>query len=183
MIVPPARTRGGRLSLLVTALAATSALTLAACGSSAPTASGGGSTPSGNPNSGTIVWWVSPITTTSLAPRTVLINAFEKVHPNIHVHLQSAPNNTDTNRASVVTTISGGSASPNVFMGDVIWPAGSGAHQLAVPLSKYMKCSYWSAFARGLVAGATYKGQISGALLPRPGFPVLPEGPAFARST
>src|SRR5215510_12138522 len=162
MIVLPTRTRGGRMSLLVTALAATSALTLAACGSSATTASGG-SKPNGNPNSGTIVWWASPITTTQPDPRTVLINAFEKVHPNIKVHLQSAPNNTDTNRASLVTTISGGSASPDVFMGDVIWPAEFGAHQLAVPLSKYLKSSYWGTFAPGLVKGATFKGQIYGA--------------------
>jgi len=39
-------------------------------------------------------------------------------------------------------------------MGDVIWPAEFGAHQLAVPVSKYMKSSYWSAFARGLIERA-----------------------------
>ena len=31
--------------------------------------------------------------------------------------------------------ISGGSSTPDVFMGDVIWPAQFGAHQLALPLS------------------------------------------------
>ncbi len=163
MFVLPTRMRGGRKLLVLTALAAASTLTLAACGGSTTTSSSGSAKPSGNANSGSITWWASPITTTSPDPRTVLINAFEKVHPNIKVHLQSAPTNTDTNRASLVTTISGGSASPDVFMGDVIWPAEFGAHQLAVPLSKYLKSSYWSTFAPGLVKGATYKGQIYGA--------------------
>ena len=47
-------------------------------------------------------------------------------------------------------------------MGDVIWPAQFGAHQLAVPLSNYLPASYWAQFAPGLVQGATYKGQIYG---------------------
>ena len=47
-------------------------------------------------------------------------------------------------------------------MGDVIWPAQFGAHQLAVPLSNYLPASYWAQFAPGLVAGATYKGQVYG---------------------
>src|SRR6266700_1170495 len=50
-----------------------------------------------------------------------------------------------------------GSATPDVFMGDVIWPAQFGAKQLAVPLSDYLPQSYWSQFASGLVKGATYK--------------------------
>jgi len=56
------------MSLLVTALAATSALTLAACGSSGTTASGG-SKPTGSANSGSIVWSASPIIMTSPDPR------------------------------------------------------------------------------------------------------------------
>ena len=47
-------------------------------------------------------------------------------------------------------------------MGDVIWPAQFGAHQLAVPLSNYLPASYWNQFAPGLVTGATYKGQVYG---------------------
>jgi multiple sugar transport system substrate-binding protein len=95
----------------------------------------------------------------------VLINAFEKQYPNIHVSLVSAPTDTDTNRATLATTISGGSSTPDVFMGDVIWPAQFGAHQLAVPLSKYLPASYWSKFAPGLVQGATYKGAVYGSPL------------------
>ena len=97
--------------------------------------------------------------------RTALISAFNKQYPNIHVNLVSAPTNTDTNRATLATEISGGSATPDVFMGDVIWPAQFGAHQLAVPLSQYLPASYWAQFAPGLVAGASYKGQVYGSPL------------------
>jgi multiple sugar transport system substrate-binding protein len=170
-------------------LAATAALALAGCGSSgkastnttaasggsssASTSAGGSSSTSsgssaqvssapGSATSGSITWWASPITSSNPDPRTVLITAFEKAYPNIKVTLQNAPNDTDTNRATLTTQIQGGGG-PDVFMGDVIWPAQFGAHQLAVPLSKYLPSSYFSTFANGLVAGATYQNQVYGA--------------------
>jgi multiple sugar transport system substrate-binding protein len=157
--VPAKRGRSGLV--LFTALGVASALTLAACGSS----SSSSTTPkaTGNATSASITWWASPITTSTPDPRTVLISAFEKAYPKIHVTLQSAPTDTDTNRASLITTISGGAASPDVYMGDVIWPAQFGHAGLAVPLTKYLPSSYWSTFAPGLVQGATYNGQVYGA--------------------
>jgi trehalose/maltose transport system substrate-binding protein len=159
--------RGGRLA----ALAAVAALAAAGCGSSgtsstsAPAASATGSTAVPT-TSTTITWSASPLSGTgSNDARTVLINAFEKQYPNIHVNLTSAPTDTDTNRATLATEISGGSTTPDVFMGDVIWPAQFGAHQLAIPLSTYLPASYWAKFAPGLVAGATYKGQVYGSPL------------------
>ncbi len=126
-----------------------------------PTSSAGGSA-----TSGSIVWSASPLTGTGANDaRTVLINAFEKQYPNIHVTLVSAPTDTDTNRATLATEISGGSSTPDVFMGDVIWPAQFGAHQLALPLSDYLPASYWSKFAPGLVQGATYQGKVYGSPL------------------
>jgi multiple sugar transport system substrate-binding protein len=157
----------------LTALAGVTVLTLAACGSSSSSSASSGSTPTststssvGSTTSGSIVWSASPLTGTGANDaRTVLINAFEKQYPNIHVTLVSASTDTDTNRATLATQIAGGSSSPDVFMGDVIWPAQFGAHQLAVPLSQYLPSSYWSKFAPGLVAGATYKGAIYGSPL------------------
>ena len=120
----------------------------------------------GSTTSGSIVWSASPLSGTGANDaRTVLINAFEKQYPGIHVTLVSAPTDTDTNRATLATEISGGATTPDVFMGDVIWPAQFGAHQLAVPLSQYLPASYWSKFAPGLVAGATYKGLVYGSPL------------------
>jgi multiple sugar transport system substrate-binding protein len=157
----------------LTALAGVTVLTLAACGSSGSSSASSGSTPTststssvGSTTSGSIVWSASPLTGTGANDaRTVLINTFEKQYPNIHVTLVSASTDTDTNRATLATQIAGGSSSPDVFMGDVIWPAQFGAHQLAVPLSQYLPSSYWSKFAPGLVAGATYKGAIYGSPL------------------
>jgi multiple sugar transport system substrate-binding protein len=111
----------------------------------------------------TIEWWASPISTSGPDLRKTLIAAFEKAYPNITVSLQTAPTNTDTNEADLETTISGGSAKPDVFMGDVIWPGTFGAHGFAVPLSKYLPSSFFMQFAPGLAAGASYKGQVYGA--------------------
>src|SRR5690242_2106240 len=147
------------------------ALALAGCGGSSGGSSGGGGggatqSPTGSATSGKIVWSASPIAGAGATDtRTVLINAFEKKYPNIHVTLTSAPTNTDTNRATLATEISGGSATPDVFMGDVIWPAQFAAHQLAVPLSDYLPKSYWDQFASGLVTGASYKGKVYGSPL------------------
>jgi len=158
---------------------AVGALALAGCGSSSTTsAPAGGSTSSaaapangmssapGNATSGSIVWSASPLSGTGANDaRTVLINAFEKQYPGIKVTLVSASTDTDTNRATLATQISGGSSTPDVFMGDVIWPAQFGAHQLALPLSDYVPASYWTRFASGLVAGASYKGKVYGSPL------------------
>ena len=128
-------------------------------------ASGASSAP-GNATSGSISWSASPLTGTGANDaRTVLINAFEKQYPNIKVSLISASTDTDTNRATLATQISGGSSTPDVFMGDVIWPAQFGAHQLALPLSDYLPASYWTRFAPGLVGGASYKGKVYGSPL------------------
>ena len=155
--------RGGSLALAAAAGAAV--LAASAC------SGGGGSTAAISPaasvatsaTSGSIVWSASPLSGTGANDaRTVLINAFEKQYPDIKVTLVSAPTDTDTNRATLATEISGGSSTPDVFMGDVIWPAQFGAHQLALPLSSVLPASYWSKFAPGLVPGASYQGQVYG---------------------
>jgi multiple sugar transport system substrate-binding protein len=146
-------------------LAAGIGVALSGCGSTSSSSSPAPSKVSaarGSATSGKIVWWASPITSSLPDPRLVLIKAFEKAYPHIQVTLESAPNNTDTNRQALITQISGG-AGPDVFMGDVIWPAQFAAHQLAVPLSDYLPSSFFSRFAPGLVAGASYKGQVIGA--------------------
>src|SRR5580658_3631058 len=166
-----ARPRGWQLAALAGAVGA---LAVAGCssstsssgtsGSTAP-AAGGSSSPPGNATSGSITWWASPINTIGKDVRQVLISDFEAKYPGIKVTLTSAPTDTDTNRATLATDISGGAATPDVFMGDVIWPAQFGAHQLAVPLSNYLPASYWAQFAPGLVAGASYKGEVYGSPL------------------
>lgn len=109
----------------------------------------------------TIVWAASPISNNGL--RQHLITAFERAHPGIRVRLQSQPTNTDTNRQELITEINSGSATPDVYMGDVIWPAQFAQAGLAMDLSKVFPSTFWRRFAPGLVAGATYQGQVYGA--------------------
>src|ERR1700733_11147981 len=160
------RRRGG---IALAAVAGAAVLAVSACSSGGGSSTAGSSPAAGvatSATSGSIVWSASPLTGTGANDaRTVLINAFEKQYPGIHVTLVSAPTDTDTNRATIATEISGGSSTPDVFMGDVIWPAQFGAHQLALSLSSGLPASYWSRFAPGLVAGATYKGQVYGSPL------------------
>ncbi|TAM66680.1 MAG: ABC transporter substrate-binding protein [Microbacteriaceae bacterium] len=157
----PSMTKRRTMKLAAVVTAAASIVALSACSSGGSTGNST-SAASGDATSGSITWWASPITTSGTDPRTVLISAFEKAYPKIKVKLISAPNDTDTNRATLTTQISGGGG-PDVYMGDVIWPAQFGAHQLAEPLSKYLPKSYWDTFATGLVTGATYKNQVYGA--------------------
>ena len=107
--------------------------------------------------SGTIVWAAPPITGNL---RQDLIAQFEKKYPKIKVTLQSQSSDTDTNKSSLTTTIGGGSATPDVYMGDVIWPAQFANSQLAMPLNGKLPSSFFNRFSSGLVQGATYKGNI-----------------------
>ncbi len=158
---PAGRPRHSSAKARVTALASLGAALGMGVVSAAPAASAANRNADARVT--TIVWWASPISTSGPDLRKVLINDFEKANPNIKVTLQTAPTNTDTNRADLVTSISGGATSPDVFMGDVIWPGQFGSHALALPLSKYLPKSFFSRFASGLVAGASYKGQVYGA--------------------
>jgi multiple sugar transport system substrate-binding protein len=106
----------------------------------------------------TIIWEAGTIT--SPDPRPVLISMFEKAHPNIKVQLVTAASNTDTTRATLTTQIEGGAATPDVYLGDVIWPAQFAHNQLALPLNKHLPSSFFSRFAGGLVDGATYQGNV-----------------------
>ncbi len=108
----------------------------------------------------TIQWAAGTISGTGL--RANLIHQFERLNPDIKVKLVAEANNTDTTRAQLSATISGGSTTPDVYLGDVIWPGQFGHQHLALPLSDYLSKSYWNRFAPGLVAGASYHGKVYG---------------------
>jgi trehalose/maltose transport system substrate-binding protein len=108
-----------------------------------------------------ITWSANPIAGTGDNDlRTVLVKAFEKKYPNINVKIVSASTNSDTNRGTLTTQISGGSSTPDVYLGDVVWPAQFAKAGIAQPLSDYLKSDYWNTFAPGLVDSATYKGKV-----------------------
>ncbi|WP_084171651.1 ABC transporter substrate-binding protein [Alicyclobacillus contaminans] len=142
---------------------------LAGCGGASGNSQGeGNSSGGGNGSSvvdyshasGQIVFAASPVGNGNQNIIPILVQQFEKSHPDIKVQLVNQSTDTDTNRASLTTQIGGGSATPDVYMGDVVWPAQFAASGLAEPLSKVLPSSFWNRFSNGLVSGATYKGQV-----------------------
>lgn len=108
----------------------------------------------------TIVWAAGTISGNGL--RADLVKHFEAAYPNIRVKIVAEANNTDTTRAELISQITGGATTPDVFLGDVIWPGQFGSLHLALPLNKYLPASFFKQFAPGLIAGASYKGNVYG---------------------
>jgi multiple sugar transport system substrate-binding protein len=135
--------------------AAALAFTAACSSSSSPTA-----VPAATGSAtGTITWFANQFGPTSTDVRKTLIAAFEKANPGITVKLEQAPSDSDTYRSTLVTQISGGSSSFDVYNGDVVWPAQFAKANLALPLNSYLDSAYWKTFSNGLVDSLTYKGQ------------------------
>jgi multiple sugar transport system substrate-binding protein len=139
-----------------TAVTAAAVLALStACSSSSGSTAAPAATGSA---SGTITWFANQFGPTSTDVRKTLIAAFEKAYPDIKVNLEQAPSDSDTYRSTLITQISGGSSSFDVYDGDVVWPAQFGKQGLALPLNSYFGSSYWNTFSNGLVTSLTYKG-------------------------
>ena len=163
-----ARRRATRRSMCIAlAGAAALALGLSACGSSGSSGASAAAAPTGT-GSGTITWWANQVTGVNMNAQ--IVSAFEKLHPSIQVKVVNAPVNTDTNKSTLISQISGGGG-PDVYNGDVIWPAQFAAAGLALDLSKDFSGSFWNSFAPGLITGATYKGRhLRGAVVLHQGF-------------
>lgn len=119
--------------------------------------------------SGTIVWVSSPtLRNASDDVRQVLVDAFEQAYPSIKVDLQPGPDSTNRLRDKLRGELSAGSATPDVYSGDVIWPAEFGHDGLALPLNKYLPGSFWSRFAppgtsladNTLIQALSYQGNV-----------------------
>jgi multiple sugar transport system substrate-binding protein len=109
-------------------------------GGAAPTPGSGG--PGGIT---TIQWLAGSITQTANDPRQVLIDAFERAYPAIRVELVTAPASTDSQRSILVKELHEGSHTPDVYLGDVVWPAEFGHGGLALPLDR-LPDSFWQRF-------------------------------------
>ena len=151
-----------RTPALAAICAAAIALSAAGCSSSASTQAGPVATGAA---AGTITWMANQFGPTSTDVRKTLIAAFEKAYPGITVKLEQAPSDEDTYRSELVTQISGGSSSFDVYNGDVVWPAQFAKADLALPLNSYFPSSYWDKFSKGMVPSLTYDGQIYAAPL------------------
>ncbi|MFB5192901.1 ABC transporter substrate-binding protein [Alicyclobacillus fastidiosus] len=138
---------------------------LVGCGSSSSSTSTGSTNTTSNSSGGssagkkvTITWAIGSITHDNLNQQ--LVAGFEKAHPNITVKIQPEASNTDTTRQQLTTAIGAGATTPDVYLGDVVWPAQFGSNNLAQPLNKLFPQSFWNRFSPGLVQGATYNNNI-----------------------
>jgi multiple sugar transport system substrate-binding protein len=111
-----------------------------------------------DPDDATITWFASSITQSQNDPRRVLVDAFEREHVPIEVRQIAGNSSTDTMRESLRRFIAAGSF-PDVYLGDVIWPADFGYHRLAVALSDRLPETFWRRFVDGLVDGGKYAGK------------------------
>ncbi|WP_171041399.1 ABC transporter substrate-binding protein [Sinomonas susongensis] len=105
----------------------------------------------------TINWYVQPLNSTSIWQD--LVAAFNKSHPNIKVNLTVGPTNVDTVRGTLSTELGSGSATPDVYEGDVTWPAQFAKAGLALDLTKEFPASFWNRFSPGAVKLAQYNGE------------------------
>ncbi|TDD78014.1 extracellular solute-binding protein [Actinomadura rubrisoli] len=110
----------------------------------------------------TINWFASTMTTSGTDPRQTLIDAFQKANPGIRVSLSSTPTNTDEIRAILEDAIPGRieGPSPDVYLGDVIWPAEFAQRGLAMPLDDRLEKSFWGRFHQEFVEASKYQGKI-----------------------
>lgn len=109
----------------------------------------------------TIVWLAGPtVRTVSDDVRQVLVDAFEQSHPSIKVELLTGPDNTDLMRALVQRLVGGGSAAPDVYSGDVIWPAQFAHAKLALPLNRYLTARFLNSLVKTPREAMSYQGQL-----------------------
>ncbi len=98
--------------------------------------------------SGTIVWASSPtLRNASDDARQVLVDAFERAYPAIKVALEPGPDSTNRLREKLRGELGADSATPDVYSGDVIWPAEFAHEGLALPLNQVLPPSFWAQFA------------------------------------
>jgi multiple sugar transport system substrate-binding protein len=104
----------------------------------------------------TITWYNS--TSVGYSPYTILAEGFERAHPTIRVKMVALPDNTDDKRTEIKAAIKNGTDAPDVYLGDVIWPAEFGASHSALRLDDVFGDEIWKRFPTELVSATTYAG-------------------------
>jgi multiple sugar transport system substrate-binding protein len=106
-----------------------------------------GSLPSGSDQ--TTITWFAGSAELENDPSQAIVQAFERAHPDITVNLVTGPYNTDDKRSAVKGEIRSGKHQPDVYLGDVIWPAEFGRAGLALPLDRHFPPEFWARFRQG----------------------------------
>ncbi|WP_157905411.1 extracellular solute-binding protein [Parafrankia colletiae] len=121
---------------------------------------GDGDDPVDDPDRRRIRWAANSNDQNLTDSRQVLISAFQKAHPDITVDLRLVPFSTDATRQALIQAVRAGTGEPDVYLGDVIWPAEFAAEQLAMPLDDEFDQNFWDRFDPVALAASTYRGRI-----------------------
>jgi multiple sugar transport system substrate-binding protein len=132
------------------------AIALALAGALGLTATGCSAGP-GGADRVTLEWYVQPLNSTDIWPD--LVEAFNESQSDIEVKLTVGPTNVDTVRGTLSTQIGSGSETPDVYEGDITWPAQFAEAGLAVNLTELFPDSFWERFSPGAIQFAQYEGQ------------------------
>lgn len=91
--------------------------------------------------------------------RRTLVTAFQKRYPTITVNLVDVPPTTDVRRTTLTTQIASGATSPDVFLGDCIWPAQFAYNSLAQPLGEVdEEREFWSDYPDPVSTAVSFEG-------------------------
>jgi multiple sugar transport system substrate-binding protein len=113
------------------------------------------------PPSGALNWYVGATDQNQQDYARIVADEFEIANPGIKVKITYAPTNTDSARAAVIDALGPGAASPpDVYLGDVIWPAEFVSHGRALPLDDQFEPEFWQRFEPALVSAVSYRNRI-----------------------
>jgi multiple sugar transport system substrate-binding protein len=115
-----------------------------------------GPAPHDSSTSTTITWYAGSSDRNKNDVRQLLINEFRNAYPSIKINLVSQQPNTDVTRADLIAKLRGENA-PDVYMGDVIWPAEFADKRLARPLDEDFSPDFWQRFPVERVSAVKYQ--------------------------
>lgn len=112
-----------------------------------------------------VVFLATSITLNKGDPREAWKLYFEKAHPGLSLRYTSASTNTDASRSRITELIKGTGSDhrndvPDVFLGDVNWPAQFGQEGTALALDGLFSPDFWNRLDKDMVAAAKYDGKI-----------------------
>jgi len=108
----------------------------------------------------TIHFWNGPDTTNTVP---TLISNFNKMeNGKIKVVLDVQSSHTDTYFTNIQRALRAGSTTPDIFAGDVIWPAQLAGQNVLLPLDQYFPTAVQSQYIPGTIQDVHYNGKLYG---------------------
>jgi multiple sugar transport system substrate-binding protein len=114
----------------------------------------------GSGDTTTITWYAGSIDQDQNDYRVALIDEFQNANPSIKVELVPGPTNTDDGRETIRALVQNpptGTPAPDVYLGDVIWPAEFAEDGLARPLDGEFTPEFWRRFVPELLPATKYQ--------------------------